>query len=186
MINFLRSIKPTILGLDRNNNMFLNRRGGVHQRTWCVDVKQITSAQLLALFATPQIVVPAPGNTASIHPAGYAIIPTMVMVHKPAGVAYAGVAAGEDLVLKYTNAAGQQISSAIETTGFLDQTTAQTRVAFPPASTGATAADITPVLNAAVVMHLLVGEIITGDSPIYVKTFYDLQPLVFTHLPTLV
>ena len=29
-----------------------------------------------------------------------------------------------------------------ETTGFLDQTTAQTRIAFPPATTGATAGDI--------------------------------------------
>jgi hypothetical protein len=53
----------------------------------------LTAARLVALFATPQSVVPAPA-------AGLAVIPRRVMIYKPAGTAYAAVAAGEDLVLK--------------------------------------------------------------------------------------
>jgi hypothetical protein len=135
--------------------------------------KQITSAQLLALNATPITVVAAPG-------AGRAIVPTRVNVYKPAGTAYAGIAAGEDLVLKYTNGSGAQCSSVIEATGFLDQTTAQIRSAGAPASTGSTAGDITPVANAAVVMHMLTGEITTGDQPIYVEVYYNEIKTVFT------
>lgn len=133
----------------------------------------VTNAQVLALNATPQTIILAPD-------AGIAVVPTRWAVYKPAGVAFGGIAAGEDLVLKYTNAAGAQISSVIETTGFLDQTTAQTRIAGMPASTGATAGDYAPVAAAPVVLHLLTGEITTGDSPLYVRVWYDLTPVVFT------
>lgn len=136
--------------------------------------KLVTSAQLLALFATPQTIVPAQG-------AGVAVIPHRVAIHKPAGTAYGGIAAGEDLVLKYTNASGAQCSSVIETTGFLDQTTAQTRYAGMPASTGSTAGDVAPVANAAVVLHLLVGEITTGDSPLHVEVLWDVIRTAFTN-----
>lgn len=133
----------------------------------------ITSAQLLALFATPQTIVPAPG-------AGYANILHRLHIYKPAGTAYAGIAAGEDLVAKYTNAAGAQVSSVVETTGFLDQTTAQHRYVGPPGSVTTTAADISPVANAAIVLHMLVGEIITGDSNLIVWAYYDVVPTVLT------
>ena len=153
------------LGLDKEDNLIGTRKGAA--------TVTITSAQLLALFATPQEVIPALG-------AGKAAVPTMVTMYKPAGTAYAGIAAGEDLVLKYTNAAGAQCSSVIETTGFLDQTTAQTRVAGFIGSTGATAGDVAPVANAAVVAHLLTAEIITGDSPLYVKVHFNIIDTVFT------
>lgn len=133
----------------------------------------VTAAQVLALNATPQTIILAPD-------AGIAVVPTRIAIHKPAGTAYGGIAAGEDLVLKYTNGSGAQCSSVIETTGFLDQTTAQTRVAGMPGSTGSTAGDYAPVAAAAVVLHLLTGEITTGDSPLYVRVWYDLIPTVFT------
>lgn len=136
-------------------------------------VKTITSAQLLALNATPQTIIAAPD-------AGMAIIPLRMMIYKPAGTAYATIATGEDLVLKYTNGSGAQCSSVVETTGFLDQTTAQTRMVGMPGATGTTAGDYAPVAAAAVVLHLLVGEITTGDSPLYVRVWYDLAPVVFT------
>lgn len=131
----------------------------------------ITSAQLLALNATPQTIIPAPG-------AGLANILTRLQVYKPAGTAYGGIAAGEDLVAKYTNGSGAQVSSVIETTGFLDQTTAQHRYAGLPGAVTTTAADVTPVANAAVVLHLLTGEITTGDSNLIVWAFYDVIPTV--------
>lgn len=124
----------------------------------------ITSAQLLALNATPQELVPAPG-------AGFALIFRGMQVQKPAGTAYAGIAAGEDLSVKYTDGSGAE-QGECETTGFLDQTTDQIRFVKPyHAASGISS--ITPVANAALVLHLLVGEIITGDSDLNCEVLYD-------------
>ena len=119
----------------------------------------ITSAELLALNATPQQLVEAPGE-------GKYIEFVSAAWHKPAGTAYAGIAAGEDLAIKYTDGSGAQVNTSLETTGFLDQTTAQTRHNVPVVG------NVTPVENAALVAQLLVGEITTGDSPLYVTIRY--------------
>lgn len=125
----------------------------------------VTSAQLLALFATPITIVPAPG-------AGLALIFEGVLIHKPAGVAYAGIAAGEDLAVKYTNAAGLEVGQC-ETTGFLDSTASLIR--WCRAHTAASgASQLIPVANAALVLHLLVAEIITGDQPLNMEVHYRL------------
>jgi hypothetical protein len=136
--------------------------------------KIITSAQVLALFTTPITVIAAPG-------AGLAIVPLRMQLYKPAGTAYAAVAAGEDLVLKYTNASGAQCSGVVEATGFMDQATAQTRMVGMPGATGSTAGDYAPVANAAVVLHLLTGEITTGTSDLIARVWYD---VITTTLPT--
>jgi len=149
-------------GLGANNELISNEEV-IHG----FRVAKVTSAQLLALNATPQTIIPAMG-------AGFAIVPTMVAVRHEGGTAYSGIAAGEDLVLKYTDGSGDQCSSVIETTGFLDQTTAQIRVAHGPASTGSTAGSFTPVANAPVVLHLLTGEITTGDFDLIVRVDYKL------------
>lgn len=119
----------------------------------------ITSAQLLALNATPQTLVPAQGADTLIEFVS-------AVVHKPAGTAYAGIAAGEDLAVKYTNGSGAQVNTSLETTDFLDQTTVQTRI------TRAIVTEYTPVENAALVLQLLSGEIITGTSPLVVTVHY--------------
>lgn len=133
------------------------------------EVVTITSAQLLALNATPQTIMAAPD-------AGKILLPEFVIIHKPAGTAYSGIAGGEDLALNYTSNAGLQLASC-ETTGFLDQATAQTRImrAYRAASG---VSDITPAAAAALILQLLVGEITTGNSPLYVQTFYRLLPNV--------
>ncbi len=115
----------------------------------------LTSAQILALNATPVSLLDAPG-------VGKAWLINRVTAYKPAGTAYAGVATGEDLALKYTNAAGA-IAAQIETTGFIDQATAQVR------SVKGIDTDITPVDNAAIVAHMLTGEVITGDTVIKLR-----------------
>jgi len=127
----------------------------------------VSSAELLALNAAPKTIVPAPG-------AGLALVFDGIGIHKPAGVAYAGIAAGEDLSVKYTDGAGLEVAE-IETTGFLDQATAQTRYAggFRAASG---IASITPVVNSPLVLALLAGEITTGDSPLHVRVFYRIIP----------
>lgn len=167
------SIRGRQLGLGPNGELVMNKNDGSQEVLGASVTVAVTSAQVLALFATPVTVVTAPE-------AGTAIAVRRVAIYKPAGTAYSGVATGEDLVLKYTNAAGAQVSSVIETTGFLDQATAQTRYASAPAATGATAGDTTPVAAAAVVLHLLTGEIAAGTSPLYVRVWYDLVPTVFT------
>ena len=123
----------------------------------------ITSAQLLALNAAPQAVVEAPG-------AGKALIFEGALIRKPAGTAYAGIAGGEDLSVKYTGAGGAEVAQC-ESTGFLDQPTNQVRWARAH-SAAAGPSQITPVENAPLVLHLLVGEITTGDSDLEIEVHY--------------
>ena len=131
----------------------------------------ITTAQLLALNATPITIVPAPGANRFNLLKG-------ILLHKPSGVAYAGIAGGEDLEVKYTSASGLEVAR-IETTGFLDQTTAQTRYLYPYAAASAVN-DITPTVNAVFVMGLISGEITTGDSDLLLRIFYNVVPSVLT------
>lgn len=122
------------------------------------DVITVTSAQLLALNATPKTLKAAPG-------AGKALVPAWVEVWLDYNsAAYAGIAAGEDLTLNYTNGSGAVLGT-IETTGFLDQTADGRRILI-------CSGEITPVANAALVLHLASAEIITGNSPLYVRMGY--------------
>lgn len=134
----------------------------------------VTSAELLALNATPIEVVAAPG-------ADKAVVFEGAVIHKPAGTAYGGIAAGEDLSFKYTDGSGLEVG-VCETTGFLDQTTAQTRVVRPQtgALSAGTVSSFTPVANAAMVLHLLVGEITTGDSDLLLRVYYRVVPTVLS------
>lgn len=128
-----------------------------------VDVT-VSSAEILALNATPKTLVAAPG-------AGRALIFEGALAFLDYGAAaYAGIAAGEDLSIKYTNGSGTAVGEA-EATGFLDATADAIRYIRP---TGAASgvSDITPVANAALVLHMLTGEITTGDSPLKLRVFY--------------
>ena len=135
--------------------------GGQH-RTYRVR-HVITSAQLLALNATEQTIVPAPG-------AGLVLIFEGAVIHKPAGTAYAGIAAGEDLAVKYTDKNGLEVGRC-ETTGFLDSTANQIRYCNGHRAASGVSS-FTPVENAALVLHLLAGEILTGDSDLNIETHY--------------
>lgn len=134
------------------------------------DVK-VTSAELLALNATPKQIVAAPG-------ANKALVFEGAVFYKPAGTAYAGVAVGEDLSVKYTDSSGAELAQC-ETTGFLDQATAQSRYVREQAAASGNSA-ITPVANAALVLHMLAGEITTGDSDLYVRVYFAIVPTVLT------
>lgn len=123
----------------------------------------ITTAQVLALNATPITIVSAPGaNLANVFEGA--------LIRKPAGTAYAGVAAGEDLAINYTNGAGAEVAQC-ETTGFLDS--ASDEIRWVRAHTQASGvSQITPVANAVLVLQLLVGEVITGDSDLEIEVHY--------------
>jgi hypothetical protein len=132
-----------------------------------VDVT-LTPAEVKALNATPKTIVAAPG-------AGKALVFDQALVFLAYGTAaYAGIAAGEDLAVKYTNAAGLQVASC-EVTGFLDATANAFRLmqAYRAASG---VSDIAPAANAALVLHMLTGEITTGDSPVKLRVYYRVIP----------
>lgn len=120
----------------------------------------VSTAEVLALNATPKTLVAAPGSGKAI------IVEDAQFFYDYNSAAYAGIAAGEDLAIKYTDASGAQIAQ-VEATGFLDQTTDQFRHVRPT-----TTAQITPVANSPVVLHMLTGEIITGNSPVKVRVRY--------------
>lgn len=123
-------------------------------------IVEINSAALLALNATPQTLVAAPG-------AGKALILVGAELWLDyGGTAYAGIAAGEDLTIKYTDANGATLAT-VETTGFLDATADAFRYVQPT-----TTAAIAPVANAPLVLHLLTGEITTGNSPLKLRVLY--------------
>lgn len=117
----------------------------------------LTSAEILALNATPISVLAAPG-------AGFVNIIRRIYATKAAGTAYAGIAAGEDIAFKYTDASGAT-AATLEMTGFADSTGATANFAVP--------ASVIPVENAAIVAHMLTGEITTGDSDFKLIIEYD-------------
>lgn len=124
----------------------------------------VTAAQVKALNATPITLVAAPG-------AGFALEFVNAEIFMDYGAAaYAGIAAGEDLAIRYTDGSGT-ICGAVEATGFLDQTTDQLRTVTPGSAVATGIAEQTPTANAALVLHMLTGEITTGDSPLYLKVW---------------
>jgi len=168
------------LGLfEHQSNVFAGAGDGPFSFASVVYKKEdtlVTSAQVLALNATPQTVVAAPGASQALIFDG-----ALIFLDFNAN-AYAGVAAGEDLVFRYTGSGNDEVSAQIETTGFLDQTNDETRYAVPAGVNGTVLDfDLTDNANEGIQLALLVGEVITGDSPLKVRVFYrqiDLASLV--------
>mgnify|MGYP001608256217 CR=1 FL=1 len=127
----------------------------------------VSSAELLALFATPKTIVAAPA-------AGLMNVFEGIVISKPAGTAYAGVGTTEDLAVGYTTITTPL--AIVETTGFLDQATVQTRYA-PKYAAASGVNSITPA-SSAIVLGLQVGEITTGNSPLNCRVYYRQIPSV--------
>jgi hypothetical protein len=129
-------------------------------------VVTVSSAELLALNATPKdiIAAPAAGNAIIVEKAEFFLDYN--------SAAYAGIAAGEDLALRYTNGSGA-IALQCEATGFLDATADAFRVCTPSNDVNVTAAGA-----AKLVLHMTTGEIITGNSPLKVRVWYRIIPLL--------
>ncbi len=127
----------------------------------------IATAAVKTLNATPVALVAAPG-------AGKILVPVLVQFFLDYGTtAYDGIAAGEDLNVRYTNGSGALVAT-IEATGFLDATADAYRWVTPT-----TAAAVAGVANAALVLYMATGEIATGDSPLKVRTYYRVIDAAF-------
>lgn len=132
-----------------------------------VDVT-LSTAEILALNATPIEVVAAPGSTKVL------VFTGALVFYDFNANAYGGIAAGENLAIRYTDASGL-IVGELETVGFLDLTADAQRWINPiRASSGVSS--IVSVANAKLVANILVGEIITGDSPLLLRVFYRVLP----------
>jgi hypothetical protein len=125
--------------------------------------KVITSAQLLALYTTPITVIPAPG-------AGLTNVLKSIKFSLEAGTAYDGIAAGENIAISYTNASGQLLMT-VETDGFLTLAAGAKTINLPVTN---------PLLltsNAAIVIHMLVGNVATGTGDLTLECEYDIVVL---------
>lgn len=121
----------------------------------------VSTAQVLALNAAPVIAVPAPGA------GNYLQFLGAIVLLDFNSAAYVDDA-GEDLVFKYTDESGAAVSQAVD--GDVFDGTADVLAFFNPLN--ADAATLAGAVNAPIVLHLLVGEWITGDSPLKVRTFF--------------
>ena len=127
--------------------------------------KQLTSAQVKALKATPITIVPAPG-------AGFAIVPTAVHIYVDYGGTNAFTESADDLSIGY--ATGAELKE-IESTGLIDQTNDEWRyITFEYDET------FIPEDNKAVVLTNLDDEIAGNagaNNTLSIVIFYRIVPI---------
>lgn len=126
----------------------------------------IPAASVLTLSATPVTLVAAPGANKML------VFDHAIFFLDYNSSAYAGIGATEDLAIKYANSSGTQVSSPVETTGFMEQTSDQYRLTSDIYGSTLT---VTPQVNQPLVLHMLNGEITTGNSILYVQMFYRIE-----------
>lgn len=123
----------------------------------------LTSAQILALRATPKTLVAAPGS------GKYLELVSALLKLTATATAYTETA--DNMAIRYTDGAGLQVSQTIEATGFIDATgvTIVTN-ALPKID------QIGLVANAALVLHNTGdGEYATGTGTIVVDILYRVR-----------
>ena len=120
--------------------------------------QQVLSAQVLALFSTPVILVPAQSDKA--------IILEQVHIHKPAGTAYAN---GTNLVIRNTGSAATQFSLSV--TGFLDQTAKKTGFGAIPTNASWNF-DVNTMTGVGLEIAVTGANPITGNSDLFVAITY--------------
>lgn len=128
---------------------------------------RIANTAVRTLNATPVELVPAPGAPAFLE---------FVRAHiwlDYATAAFDAVAAGDDLAIKYTDASGAKVAVDCTAVGFADQASDQHRIVGP--ATGV----VTPVANAPLVAHVLVGEwyAAAGGGDLVIETVYRIRTL---------
>lgn len=124
-----------------------------------------SSAELLAINATPKTIVAAPGAgfTTVIHKA------LLVLRYNSAAYANNGI-----LGLYETNAAGALLTGTLTLASFLALTASAQRELHPTAASATTG--LTRLDNKAVVLTQAAGESISGNSPVDVHCWYSTVP----------
>jgi len=151
-VSELADYRAEVEDLKKSVNTIANNNDK-HQ--WYETTVEVSSAELLALNATPKTLVSAPGAGRFIE------IAHMQLFYDYNSAAYT-VGGGNDLSVEYSS--GEQLIQ-VEATGLLDQTSDQRRFV----SGGGT---ITPVDDKAVVLKMLSSEVTGGDAPLKIKVCY--------------
>lgn len=125
----------------------------------------VSSAEILALNATPKQLVAAPGAGKVL------LLDRAIFFLDYNSAAYTGVAAGEDWNISYENASGLAVGF-LETDPFLTLTADAYRVVECGATDGTILNSYIPLVNKALVLHQLSGEVADGDSPVAVRVYY--------------
>lgn len=124
-----------------------------------------SSAELLAINATPKTIVAAPG-------AGFVTVvhkAMLVLNYNSAAYANNGI-----LGLYETNAAGTLLTGTLTLASFLAQTADTVKELHPTAASATTG--LTRLDNKEVVLTQATGESITGNSPVDVHCWYSTVP----------
>jgi hypothetical protein len=172
----LKSLFGHKFGLGHKNEVIVDDRKRLGARNaqcpvLSIAIKTLTTAQVLALNATPITVIAAPG-------AGFVTIVDHVLFSMDyAGVAYVA-GAGEDLVLKYTNGSGAEVCKPVDGADFIDE--AADVIAYSPGMIQTDDQGLVLTANAAVVAHMLTGEVITGTSDIVIHAYYYVIPILLS------
>lgn len=125
----------------------------------------ITSAEILALRATPKTLVSAPGAGLLLE------FVSMQLILDYNSAAY--TESTDNLAVKFVNGSGAQVSQAIEATGFIDQTADTVTNALPKIDAIVAASG---AVNKALVLHNTGdGEYAAGNSPIRAKVVFRLH-----------
>ena len=119
----------------------------------------VSSAELLALFTTPKTILAAPGAF------DYYEILSVHITYTFVTTAYT-IGSATNFNLNYTNAAGATTVVNLASTGFIDQGSTQYRILKPDD------ANITPVLNAPMVLTLGGANPTLGDGTLSVTVYY--------------
>lgn len=121
----------------------------------------IATASVKTLYSAPYTLVPAPASG-------------LVTIFEGARIAldYGSAAYGtlHDATIRYTDGSGQ-VCATLTASGFFDATADQLRFLYPVA-----AAAFTPVKEAALVLYVGTADMVTGDSPLRIRTFYRQVP----------
>lgn len=124
----------------------------------------VSSAELLALRATPKAIVAAPG-------AGKMVVFHSALVIADNGTAY--VVSTNDLAFRMVGTAGDIVSQTIDTAGLLDSTSDIVSYVGPIATDSKTPK--AEAENTALVLHNTgAGELTTGTGVVRVKCWYSI------------
>jgi len=170
--SILTSLHGRRFGLGPDNELVVNKDGSGGSATAQADVlsiarKQLTTAEVLALFTTPIEVIAAPGAGKAI------LVHRMVAAMDYNTTAYVG-GAGEDLTLTYTDASGLALTAPLDDSGFIEA--AADAIAYAP-GVGVSSQGIELTQNAAVMAFMQVGNVATGDSAVDLTVYYEVLAL---------
>jgi hypothetical protein len=126
---------------------------------------EISSAEVLTLRASAKELIPAPGANQVLQ------FISVVIKYIADDTGYAETTADDNLVVQYSG--GQDVCTAIDMTGFIDQTNDEIRLAFASETALATTVDLYALRNTSLVLFNNGGaEWTTGDGKLDVRIIY--------------